>query len=141
MTCSNLLKSYSGLIHDAEKSFLMAEDSKQERDLEQVSLAQQEEVAWDDLQDEIASDLQEKVAVSPFNKDQASHEVSRKRLQIALYVLAGLGFLLLISLALLYCLDIDLEDKREILDSVIASLFSALTLTIGFVAGSSIDNK
>ena len=77
----------------------------------------------------------------PFDKERAGHEVSTKRLQIAQMVLAGLGILFLISLGMLYCFPIDPDDKREILVFFISSLFSTLTLIIGFVAGSSIDNK
>lgn len=76
-----------------------------------------------------------------FDKEEASYQVSTKRLQIAYAVLIGIGALILFSLVLLYCLPIEIDGKREILSSVISSLFSALTLTIGFVAGSSIDNK
>lgn len=74
-----------------------------------------------------------------FDPNEGKHRVATKRLFIAQWTLAGLGILLFFAMILLNCLDI--ENKREILSNLISSLFSAITLTIGFVAGSSIDNK
>ncbi len=83
--------------------------------------------------------MAESAAGEQFNPDEARHKVSTTRLKIAQWVLIGLGVLIAGAMVLLYFLPI--EGKREILASVISSLFSALTLTIGFVAGSSIDNN
>ena len=77
----------------------------------------------------------------PFDPQKARHKVALERLAIAKWILLGLAILLLCGFLLLYVLPINAEDKREILANILSSLFSAITLTIGFIAGSSIDSK
>ncbi len=74
-----------------------------------------------------------------FDEKHAKHEVTILRLYIAKCVLVGIGILILISLGLLSNLGGD--EMREVLSNVFSSLFSIAALTIGFIAGSSIDRK
>ena len=79
------------------------------------------------------------ITEAKFNKARASHEVSKERLKIAKCTIIGVGFLLLVCLVTLWC--IPFPQRSEILETLILSLFNLATLVIGFVAGSSIDNK
>ena len=74
-----------------------------------------------------------------FDTDEARHQLSTERLKIAKKVICIVSGLVIACMVLLWFLPID--QKRELLSTMINSLFSILTLTIGFVAGSSIDNN
>ena len=74
-----------------------------------------------------------------FDTDEARHQLSTERLKIAKHVIYMVSGLVIVCMFLLWFLPID--QKRELLSAMINSLFSILTLTIGFVAGSSIDNN
>ena len=80
-------------------------------------------------------------ADEPFNEKRAKHKVTISRLNIAKYVLLGIGILIFVSLVLLLLLCFGADGKREILSNVFSSLFSVAALTIGFIAGSSIDRE
>ncbi|MFT4967763.1 MAG: hypothetical protein ACI9CD_000776 [Candidatus Deianiraeaceae bacterium] len=90
-----------------------------------------------DCENEIDLSVLQAVQQQTFNKDEADHEFALKRIQIARWTICIASFLLFCALLALVCLTI--EDKNHLLSAYISSLFGTVTLTLGFIAGSSID--
>ncbi len=77
--------------------------------------------------------------VPGFNMEEAKHQTTERRLVIAKETIWLMSGLLLVAMGLLLFMEI--EGKREILSSLVSSLFTVVTMTIGYVAGSSIDRR
>ena len=101
------------------------------------------------LADKLNNQLEEKFAsfekkidgsVSNFDKAKADHEVALKRMEVAKWTIYIMSGLLLLSLVAL-CFFLNIPEKNHILSVYISSIFGTITLTLGFIAGSSIDKK